>query len=637
MLKENYLSKINNRISDICGYIGTLLLLISVFSTAVINVEASNPSSATLAPTATAPVTWNGTATGGAADGEGTCIQGINCDSFTITLSGTPADWVNKVARVRVSWLLLANDYDVYIHKDTVTGPIVASSASGTTIEEEADIDPAVVGTGTFVVNVVYFAATAADQYKASATVTNVTSTPTVIAKGPAPSFFNYLSPQGIGNDAGEPTIGVNWSTGNVMFIAILETLRVTFDDSTSPARATWTNVSAPNTSIDSFDPILFTDSDVSTARTNRTFVSQLLPSKASLMAFTDNDGETWTPSQGSGINSGVDHQTVGGGPYAKNGDGTLKGGAIQRPGLDGKIYPHAVYYASQDIGLAQIARSDDGGLTFGPAIPMWNLTQCNGLHGHIKVAPDGTIYVPNPNCAGKQGLAVSEDNGLTWEIRTIPGSTDSGSDPSIGIGSNGTVYYGFADNGDSTPKVAVSNDKGRTWRYMRNVGSSLGIQNVSFPAVVAGDDNRAAMFFLGSTTGGAAGVGQDLGGFDGTWYGYIAMTYDGGNSWVTVNATPNDPVQRGPVCGQGTLCASGTRKLLDFNDVTIDAQGRVVAAYADGCITQQCIQGVDRSGPNGTPDGRVDGHDNDKEDKAAIIRQSGGTKLLAAPKKTRK
>lgn len=127
-----------------------------------------------------------------------------------------------------------------------------------------------------------------------------------------------------------------------------------------------------------------------------------------SAMAFTDDDGATWSISQGSGINSGVDHQTVGGGPYARNADGTLKGGAIQRPGPNLKIYPNAIYYASQDAGLAEIARSDDGGFTFGLAIPMWTLLQCDGLHGQVKVAPDGTVYVPNKSCCGKQGVAVS-------------------------------------------------------------------------------------------------------------------------------------------------------------------------------------------------------------------------------------
>jgi hypothetical protein len=51
----------------------------------------------------------------------------------------------------------------------------------------------------------------------------------------------------------------------------------------------------------------------------------------------------------------------------------------------------------------------------------MYNLTQCGGLHGHIKVAPDGTIYVPNRSCGGGQGVIVSEDNGLTFAVRIVP------------------------------------------------------------------------------------------------------------------------------------------------------------------------------------------------------------------------
>ena len=143
----------------------------------------------------------------------------------------------------------------------------------------------------------------------------------------------------------------------------------------------------------------------------------------------------------------------------------------------------------------------------------------------------------------------------------------------------------------------------------------------------MAGDDNRAAVFFLGSATPGTVGAnGPDPAGFTGTWYGYISTTYDGGRTWTTVNGTPNDPVQRGPICTQGTLtCTGTTRNLLDFNDVTIDAQGRVLAAYADGCISAQCVQGNDLNG-----DGKLDGNDNDGSEQATIIRQSGGKSLFS-------
>lgn len=600
--------------------------------------SASSPAGATINPTATTPVTWIGTATGGGAlnapvgiNPEDLCQEGLTCDTFTLTVGGTAADWSGKLVRIKIEWLLPVTDYDLYIHKDSNSGPLVGSSGRGATSPtepltwEDTTIDPSITGVGVYTIRAVYYAATALDQYKGSATIENKPApqpTPTPSTEA-APSYQNYPAPPELGNSAGEPTIGVNWQSGNAMFVASLQTLRVKWDDTASPAPATWEDVSAPTTSLVTLDPILFTDSDAGPHRTNRTFVSQLL-GKASAIAFTDDDGGTWSISQGSGINSGVDHQTVGGGPYAKNPDGTLKGGAVQLPGLNGQTYPNAVYYASQDVGLAEIARSDNGGLTFGVAIPMWTLAQCDGLHGHIKVAPDGTVYVPNKSCGGKQGVAVSENNGLSWTIRTVDGSTAGDTDPSVGIGADGTIYFGYAD-GDGHPRVAVSHDRGATWLHVQDVGASHGIQNSVFPAVIAGDDNRAAYFFLGSTTPGANGRATDLS-FPGTWFPYIATTYDGGATWVTVNATPNDPVQRGVICTNGTACPDGTRNLLDFNDLTVDKQGRPLAAYADGCVTAECIRGVDRNG-----DGRIDSNDNDGTDKATIIRQTGGKRLFAA------
>jgi len=583
-----------------------LVVLLSAFS-----LSAASPASGTLSAGSTTAVTWNGTALGGASpEAETSCVEGVNCDTFTLTLGGTAADWQGKNARVSLSWLLPATDYDMYVHNSS--GQLVATSAQGLTTSESADINVAQNGTGAYTVRIVYFAAVG-DQYRGRAeVVTAMADNPPPPSPAPTPSYVNLGAPAGIGQGAGEPTLGVNWGSGNVMFIAGLETLRVNgFDD--AAGTATWTERSALTTSITSFDPILFTDS-----KTGRTIVSQLLPTKISLMAFTDDDGETWTPSQGAGINSGVDHQTVGGGPF--------KPGVLGRGPLT--AYPHAVYYASQDIGLAEIALSRDGGMTFDVAVPMWNLTQCGGLHGHIKVAPDGTVYVPNKNCGGKQAVAVSEDNGLTWSIRAVPGSTPGDTDPSVGIATDGTVYFGFI-NTDGSARVAVTRDRGLTWSTPMNVGHSEGLQNGVFPAVVAGDRDRAAMFWIGTTTPGANGVATDMA-FPGTWYGFIATTYDGGDSWVTVKATGNDPVQRGVICTHGTTCPSGTRNLLDFNDLEMDASGRPVAAFADGCVSADCRNGVDRSGPNGTPDGAIDSYDNDGAEVATIIRQRGGRTLFA-------
>jgi hypothetical protein len=87
-----------------------------------------------------------------------------------------------------------------------------------------------------------------------------------------------------------------------------------------------------------------------------------------------------WTPSQGAGIPSSLDHQTVGGGPFAP---------PLTRD-ASSPLYKDAVYYCSQDLGVdASCAVSLDGGLTFGPAVRIYTQLDCDaGLHGHIKVAP---------------------------------------------------------------------------------------------------------------------------------------------------------------------------------------------------------------------------------------------------------
>lgn len=407
----------------------------------------------------------------------------------------------------------------------------------------------------------------------------------------------------------GEPSIGANWKTGNVMFAGggTLKTYRINnFNDQVTPVTATWTNLSGNQTIATSpraaADPILFTDS-----RTGRTFAGQeegLTP--FATVEYTDDDGDLFIPTQGSGVVSGVDHETIGGGPLTP----PLTG----NPDLP--AYPNGVYYCAQALGPANCALSLDGGVTYGPAIQTWN-TECGGLHGHLKVSPlDGTVYLPNRGCGGRHGLAVSTDNGITWTIRTVPNTATGESDPSIGIATDGTVYYGFVD-GDGHPKIAVSHDKGATWDTWNSdrgaatfidVGAPFELQNAVFADVVAGDPDRAAFAFHGSPK---AGPFQDAS-FDGVWDLYVAHTYDGGRTWTTVKAT-NDPVQRGCIwLGGGT---NPCRNLLDFMDATMDAQGRVLVGFADGCT------GACATNPANTA----------KSVWATIARQSAGLGLFSA------
>ncbi|MBJ7607841.1 MAG: hypothetical protein JF887_00205 [Candidatus Dormibacteraeota bacterium] len=401
------------------------------------------------------------------------------------------------------------------------------------------------------------------------------------------PQFQNYMSPiqnrDGLGRpNAGEPSVGADFKTGAIMYMAGTQVSRINFDDTKVPPKDTWTDVTPPSLKNVNEDAILFVDHN-----TNRTYASGLLLA-ASEGAVSDNDGGTgtqtdWPPSQGSPTPQGPDHQTVGAGPYS----------AVSTPS---HTFPDATYYCSQyvlqNIGpKSECGRSDDGGITYpttNVSFPFQN-GDCGAIHGHLRVSPNGTAMLSQNTCGTKQGGAVSFDNGgaLTWRTfhatGTSPRAPGTGTDPSVAAGANNTVYYGV-ENGDGHPLIAVGAFNGRsngdpiTWSSLTDVGVPFGIQNSKFPEVIAGDDNRAAFAWLGTT---ASGNDQSPS-FKGVWYLYVSYTYNGGTSWTTVNATPNDPVQRGCIFNGGG--SNPCRNLLDFNDITVDKQGRVVVSYTDGC-----------------------------------------------------
>ena len=128
---------------------------------------------------------------------------------------------------------------------------------------------------------------------------------------------------------------------------------------------------------------------------------------------------------------------------------------------------------------------------------------------------------------------------------------------------------------------------------------------------MVAGDDTRAAMFFIGTPTEGDTQDNK----FAGVWHAYVASTLDGGNTWGLTDATPKDPVQIGKICLGGIACKGG-RNLLDFNDAVVDKEGRLVGVFADGCLAPKCDE---KSASNVSTHSLI-----------TIIRQSGGPRLFS-------
>lgn len=442
---------------------------------------------------------------------------------------------------------------------------------------------------------------------------------------------------------AGEPTLGVSWnlmggtsSAGGVntgttaMFMARLRQFRVDFDDSVVPATHTATDVSHGGVqTIIGFDPIM--DTNVYTGRAWAGELQVAGPILGAMAAglvgvpapavpqptvgctelwYTDNNGAAWDPGYAC-MPYWFDHETVGSGPWPPGGPYLMPAGPQVPAPAQGQLYSQAVYYCAQAALVlpTECLVSYDGGISYVPTMQPWT-TECTGLHGHVRVAPDGTAFLPSKSCGGVTGFAKTTNNGQSWSIVTIPGGGTGRFDPSVApsyrspairglappMGDH-TLYFGMAQNNGAF--IGVSGDDGATWNDNLGTGNGVApgtrwlnvgalasppVLRAEFAEVVAGDWDRAAFAFLGSTDPAVNVSGCGSAARNHVWYMYVAMTYDAGVTW-DVQRISNDPIQRGAIGAPGEVC----RNLLDFNDIAVDAYGRVLVASADGC-TGPCV-----------------------------------------------
>ncbi len=592
------------------------------------------------------------------------CSTGFPCDQYTLHVQ-LPADYglthCFPTIKVTMTWTDTGtgqSDYDLYIYdgtNPTIDGNHSAQYQSASGANPEVAIIAPLQADGNvhdYTVVIVPFQPTGetvnvkAELLPGPAPGSPACGTPGFggpdsTAPGvPRFQIFEAPSPDAdVGN--GEFNIGFNPHTGRIMTMNSGPVWRITPPEIQNPAKpecceGLWEDRSAATTNI-GLDPILWTDQ-----LTGRTFVSNSTAGANAVYAYSDSDGEPsmtqptgWTEFGVGGPNGGADHETIGSGPYPA----LLS--ALTTPLNQG----HPVYYCSQDIvGPAACYRSDDQGMSWGAGTLAYNGqgtgtpggTDCGGLHGHVHVAPDGTVWLPVNQCTGQQGGVFSTNGGITWTEFKVPGaiSQQEGADPSIAIDANSTIYYAYVNNEpvanpandppEGHARVAVGNRNGNaiTWTQFSNtgdpvkdysidIGATHTVRNAAEIEAVGGSANRAAVGFLGTDR---PGDYQAIS-FPGKWYPFIATTYDGGHTWTTVNATPNDPVQsQTGIWQQGG--GATQRNLLDFNEITIDDKGRVLYGYSDGCVTAGCIAGT---APN------------DYVAYMRVARQSGGKTLLAS------
>jgi hypothetical protein len=540
-----------------------------------------------------------------------------------------PADYATQhptdSIRITANWDPQVSDLDMHVYRppyDTASGNWYKQSRGNPPTPEVVEF-PAPSGNNSYRVYLVPAAPAALSATIRVSLQTGPAPRPSGTVTLGGPDFANYVPPPGVtnrGDSVSEPTMGTNIGTNKAYMLFTFDVMEASFDDATMPPTASWRNLGtggAPATADPFFtmDQHRFPDGTVN----DRVWIGQLLAA-SSYIAYNSSSGtsSTWTRSvSGPGQVHGVDNESIAVGPYPNNQKPTTA-----RPDA---TYPHAMYYCSHDAANAFCSRSDDGGATFNPSRPIFGLLDQCGNHGHVKVGADGTVYVPmNNTCQGHQGVSISIDAGETWYYLQVPNTTNGRWDSSIGIANDGkTVYYGYAEQGDDRPMIIKGTlDKSDSsapfiqWDVpATDVGAPAGLQNIVFSSVVVGDPDRAAFAFHGTATAGNSGAMSSFPP-DAEWNLWVATTFDGGINWQLRNATPHDPTQKGSICDQGTLCdnAPDDRNLLDFMDMDIDGEGRILVGYADGCV-DTCVAGA----PNSFTA------------RGTIARQSAGRRMYAA------
>lgn len=559
------------------------------------------------------------------------------CDYYALTValpSGYAQTYPQAHVRVTLSWTDAGtgnSDYDLWMFRGSVTaldgGETADRESASSANPEVADMSILSLpeGTSNDTIIVVPYTPTGETVHvtieliSGAACATNCTAVPfggADPAVPGAPRYQNFYAPEGSSAQAssGEFNIGFNPHSGRIMAMNAGAIWRLTPPEVANPAtpescEATWEDKSSLVTNI-GLDPILWTDQ-----KSGRTIASNSTVGANAVYAYSDNDGDSWTPVGIGPPDGGADHETIGTGPFP-----AAQAALLTTPLNQGEN----TLYCSQDIvGPAMCQRSLDLGMTWGPGVPAYTgqgAQACGGLHGHVHIAPNGTVWLPVNQCGGRQGGVTSSDGGLTWNEFAVSGSIAQaqGADPSIALDADSTAYYCYVNNEpvaagaplEGHVHVKVSRDGGATWINDVDLGKSHGIVNAAQPEAVGGSSGRAACGFLGTNQPGD----YQAQAFPGVWYAFIATTYDGGETWTTVNATPSDPVQsRTGVWQQGG--GNADRNLLDFNEITLDAKGRALYGYSDGCVSAGCIAGTGF---------------NDFVAYMRVARQSGGKGLLA-------
>jgi hypothetical protein len=267
----------------------------------------------------------------------------------------------------------------------------------------------------------------------------------------------------------------------------------------------------------------------------------------------SDDDGKTWVRS--SPLPILFDHTQIFTGPPPTRLKHLMQG------------YPNVVYVAVSggftcavaNLCGANVAKSLDGGMTFGQPVALPSPPECPapgtnptggyGLNG--VVSRDGTVYFPFTPCE-RPYVAISHDEGQTWKLSLVANVETIGwGELPIGMDAEGNLYAAWTAAGDRLLYLAISRDHGLTWSSPLMIAAP-GVNEAAEPELVVGARGQVAVAYYGSKNSPGipfpppclSGASVSCPGYESeTWDTYITETWNAlAKQPLFWSATLNDP-----------------------------------------------------------------------------------------------
>lgn len=539
------------------------------------SVHAATPTSGTLSPSPSGGVsalTWQGGPYTAVTADPSVCTP-LSCDDYYLTVN-VPATYYSTnpdySVRVHVSWSSLPNDFDLYVYDST--GTLMSSSAQGNTTFEEVDLGQ--VTSGTYHVQVVAFS-TVNESYSGTVSLSAVTGRYRLAKyrKG----NFTFTSPTLLQGPGGVVT-GIQdleprsaFDTAGNIYVAAIEGVPAGTDVwKSTDGGTTFTYLGQP----DGAQAAAATagrlpgagggDEDIAVTSSARVCVASLWLGSVTMSSSPDG-GHVWAANPVSSDVPADDRQWI-----ATHGS-------------------NEVYLTFKQLGVLLtgtesifVLKSFDGGLTF-PQVTEATTPEFGvqpGDQGNIAVdLLSGNVYTVFIGSTGNNVyLARSKDGGLSFNILPVYsgpiGVSYANVFPILAIDRGGNVHVVFSDG--ASIYLTSSQDQGTTWNLPVRVSNGLDTKTSLAPWVDAGDPGSVDIMWWGTSSSNNLAP-------DAQWKVIFAQTRNAFDKTPALRQSEATGVfHTGPICVDGTGCASGTRDLAEYASTTIYRDGMAMIVYPD-------------------------------------------------------